>query len=49
MKKFILEIVDYCTPYLAKNGDPIILAQIEKLVSAASLGLKCGTHIFHIN
>jgi len=22
---------------------------IEKLVSAASLGLKCGTHIRHIN
>jgi hypothetical protein len=29
MKKFILEIVDYSTPYLAKNGGPIILAQIE--------------------
>ena len=29
MKKFILEIVDYATPYLAKNGGPIILAQIE--------------------
>ena len=29
MKKFILEIVDYVTPYLAKNGGPIILAQIE--------------------
>ena len=29
MKKFILEIVNYATPYLAKNGGPIILAQIE--------------------
>jgi hypothetical protein len=29
MKKFVLEIVDYVTPYLAKNGGPIILAQIE--------------------
>ena len=29
MKKFILEIIDYVTPYLAKNGGPIILAQIE--------------------
>ena len=29
MKKFVLEIVDYSTPYLAKNGGPIILAQIE--------------------
>jgi beta-galactosidase len=29
MKKFILEIVDYTNPYLAKNGGPIILAQIE--------------------
>ena len=29
MKKFLLEIVDYATPYLAKNGGPIILAQIE--------------------
>ena len=29
MKQFILRIVDYVTPYLAKNGGPIILAQIE--------------------
>jgi len=29
MKKFILTIIDYVTPYLAKNGGPIILAQIE--------------------
>jgi hypothetical protein len=29
MKKFILEIIDYVTPYLAKNGGPNILAQIE--------------------
>ena len=29
MRKFILGIVDYVTPYLAKNGGPIILAQIE--------------------
>ena len=29
MKKFMLEIVDYVNPYLAKNGGPIILAQIE--------------------
>jgi len=29
MNKFILEIIDYVTPYLAKNGGPIILAQIE--------------------
>ena len=29
MRKFVLSIVDYVTPYLAKNGGPIILAQIE--------------------
>jgi beta-galactosidase len=29
MKQFILTIIDYVTPYLAKNGGPIILAQIE--------------------
>ncbi len=29
MRKFILDIVDYVTPYLAKNGSPIIMAQIE--------------------
>ena len=29
MRKFVLTIVDYVTPYLAKNGGPIILAQIE--------------------
>jgi hypothetical protein len=29
MKKFMLEIIDYVNPYLAKNGGPIILAQIE--------------------
>jgi hypothetical protein len=29
MKKFVLKIIDYVTPYLAKNGGPIILAQIE--------------------
>jgi hypothetical protein len=29
MRKFLLNIIDYVTPYLAKNGGPIILAQIE--------------------
>jgi hypothetical protein len=29
MRKFMLNILDYVTPYLAKNGGPIILAQIE--------------------
>ena len=29
MKRFIGDILDYVTPYLAKNGGPIILAQIE--------------------
>jgi len=29
MRRFILSIIDYVTPYLAKNGGPIILAQIE--------------------
>jgi hypothetical protein len=29
MRKFILNIIDHVTPYLAKNGGPIILAQIE--------------------
>ena len=29
MKQFILTIMNYVTPYLAKNGGPIILAQIE--------------------
>ncbi|CAF5108324.1 unnamed protein product, partial [Rotaria socialis] len=29
MRQFILNIIDYVTPYLAKNGGPIIVAQIE--------------------
>jgi hypothetical protein len=29
MRQFILNIIDYVTPHLAKNGGPIILAQIE--------------------
>ncbi len=29
MRKFILDIIDHVTPYLAKNGGPVILAQIE--------------------
>jgi hypothetical protein len=29
MRRFVLSIVDLVTPYLAKNGGPIILAQIE--------------------
>ena len=29
MRNFILNIIDYVTPYLAKNGGPIIIAQIE--------------------
>jgi len=29
MRRFTLQIADYVTPYLAKNGGPIILAQIE--------------------
>ena len=29
MRKFMLNILDYVSPYLAKNGGPIILAQIE--------------------
>ncbi len=29
MRKFILDIINYVTPYLAKNGGPIIFAQIE--------------------
>ncbi len=29
MRKFMLNIIDYVTPYLAKNGGPIILTQIE--------------------
>ena len=29
MRKFILDLIDYVTPYLAKNGGPVILAQIE--------------------
>lgn len=29
MRQFILTIIDYVTPYLAKNGGPIIIAQIE--------------------
>jgi beta-galactosidase GanA len=30
MRKFILNIVDYVTPYLAKTGGPIILGQEEE-------------------
>ena len=29
MKQFVLNIIEYVNPYLAKNGGPIILAQIE--------------------
>jgi beta-galactosidase GanA len=29
MRLFILNIIEYVNPYLAKNGGPIILAQIE--------------------
>jgi hypothetical protein len=29
MRQFILNIIDRITPYLAKNGGPVILAQIE--------------------
>ncbi len=29
MRRFVLSIIDRVTPYLAKNGGPIILAQIE--------------------
>ena len=29
MRTFVMSIVDYVNPYLAKNGGPIILAQIE--------------------
>ena len=29
MRKFLMKIVEYVSPYLAKNGGPIILAQIE--------------------
>jgi hypothetical protein len=29
MRRFVLSIADHVTPYLAKNGGPIILAQIE--------------------
>ena len=29
MRQFILNIIEYVNPYLAKNGGPIILAQIE--------------------
>ena len=29
MRRFVLNIVEYVNPYLAKNGGPIILAQIE--------------------
>ena len=29
MRQFFLNITDYITPYLAKNGGPVILAQIE--------------------
>ncbi|CAF3494799.1 unnamed protein product [Adineta steineri] len=29
MRKFVMSIVEYVNPYLAKNGGPIILAQIE--------------------
>lgn len=29
MRKYILDIMNYASPYLAKNGGPVILAQIE--------------------
>lgn len=29
MKKFVVDIVDLVRPYLAMNGGPILLAQIE--------------------
>jgi hypothetical protein len=29
MHRSVLSVIDYVTPYLAKNGGPIILAQIQ--------------------
>ncbi|CAF1034774.1 unnamed protein product [Rotaria sordida] len=45
MKQFILTIIDYVTPYLAKNGGPIILAQIENEYNGNDQGYVdwCGS------
>jgi hypothetical protein len=49
MKKFLLEIVDYSTPYLAKNGGPIILAQIENEYGGSDQAYVdwCGDLVTH--
>ena len=49
MCQFILTIVDYVTPYLAKNGGPIIIAQIENeyAVNDDAYGTWCGSLVCH--
>ena len=45
MHQFLLTIIDYVTPYLAKNGGPIIIAQIENEYAGNDLAYVdwCGT------
>jgi beta-galactosidase GanA len=45
MRKYLLTIVDYITPYLAKNGGPVILAQIENEYHGTDLAYVdwCGS------
>jgi hypothetical protein len=45
IRKYLLTIVDYIKPYLAKNGGPIILAQIENEYHGTDLAYVdwCGS------
>ncbi len=49
MRKYLLTIVDYITPYLAKNGGPVILAQIENEYYGNDLAYVdwCGSLVSH--
>ena len=49
MRQFMMNILDYVTPYLAKNGGPIILAQIENEYGTNDPGYVdwCGNLVTH--
>ncbi|CAF1012202.1 unnamed protein product [Rotaria sordida] len=45
MRKFLMKIIEYINPYLAKNGGPIILAQIENEFSSTEIPwILCNGH-----
>ena len=48
MRKFMLDILDYIKPYLAKNGGPIILAQIENEFVVVKQLIQQLRHVIHV-